>query len=166
MLDKIKKCPQQTKSLIIHKYGTTPQNTHSATFFWWNCLGTDNKLGEDVVAECVKIQSFFISFIILFFYHFSLYFLSNKTYVDSRTGFYSQFHPWSPLEASLELNWIGSYTLWTLTQPMTQHTSEPLQHSITQDHYRTQVNRLHHNLLTGAQLTQLVRSCVQLMCAA
>ncbi|EFP90954.2 uncharacterized protein PGTG_17226 [Puccinia graminis f. sp. tritici CRL 75-36-700-3] len=26
-----------------------------------------------------------------------------------------QFHPWSPLEAPLELNWIGSYTLWTIT---------------------------------------------------
>ncbi|WAR57990.1 hypothetical protein PtB15_5B220 [Puccinia triticina] len=31
--------------------------------------------------------------------------------MDLINGFYGQFYPYSPLEASLEPRWIGSYTL-------------------------------------------------------
>ncbi|EFP84954.1 uncharacterized protein PGTG_10425 [Puccinia graminis f. sp. tritici CRL 75-36-700-3] len=50
-----------------------------------------------------------------FFTPFFSYIHLKINQYGSRTGFYGQFHPWSPLEDSLELNWIGNYTLWTIT---------------------------------------------------
>jgi hypothetical protein len=122
MLDKIKKCPQQTKSLIIHKYGTTPQNTHSAIFFWWNCLGTDNKLGEDVVAECVKIQSFLLFLLfILFLYHFSYISFQTTLMWTQDLDFTVNF--------TLGRHWRRHWNSTGLEATPSGH----LQHSITQD---------------------------------